>query len=129
MTTLGLSHINLRAGRELLDEIKDFYCDVVGLRVGPRPPFPGFGYWLYAGDQPIVHLSEADPGEDRSTGIATTLDHVAFDCANRHEVEDVLRRRALDYQSAVVPATRLVQLFLLDPGGNKVELNFANAVD
>ncbi len=129
MTTLGLSHINLRAGRELLDELKAFYCDVVGLRVGPRPPFMGFGYWLYCGEQPIVHLSETDPGEERDTRVATTLDHVAFDCANVAAVEEVLKRRAVQYQSTVVPASRQVQLFFRDPGGTKVELNFGTSND
>ena len=51
MTTLGLNHYNLRANRELLDALRDFYCTVVGLTVGERPPFSSFGYWLYAGDQ------------------------------------------------------------------------------
>ena len=39
MTTAGLSHINFRADRLLLDALKDFYCNAVGLQVGERPPF------------------------------------------------------------------------------------------
>ena len=39
MATLAFAHYNLRAPRKLLDELRDFYCDVVGLRVGERPPF------------------------------------------------------------------------------------------
>ena len=58
MTTGSLSHINLRAPRELLDALKNFYCEVVGLQVGERPPFPRFGYWLYAGGQPIVPIGK-----------------------------------------------------------------------
>jgi catechol 2,3-dioxygenase-like lactoylglutathione lyase family enzyme len=48
---LSFSHYNLRAPRELLDELRLFYTEVVGLEQGLRPPFPRFGYWLYAGAQ------------------------------------------------------------------------------
>jgi glyoxylase I family protein len=125
MGTTGLSHLNLRAPRELLDALKDFYCEVVGLRNGPRPPFRAFGYWLYAGSQAVVHLSEAEPGEARGTDVSGTFDHVAFDCTNRGEVESLLDRRGVSYRMARVPQSNQVQLFLKDPAGNGVELNFA----
>jgi catechol-2,3-dioxygenase len=125
MTTLGLNHINLHGDRQMLDALKEFYCDVVGLELGPRPAFPRFGYWLYAGGRPVVHLYEAAPGEERRTDVATTFDHVAFDCADSAAVEARLRQRSVEYTKALVPGTQHVQLFLSDPGGNKVELNFA----
>ena len=59
MPAIGFSHYNLRAPRALLDELREFYCDVVGLELGARPPFRSFGYWLYAGGHPVLHLSEA----------------------------------------------------------------------
>jgi catechol 2,3-dioxygenase-like lactoylglutathione lyase family enzyme len=129
MTTLALGHVNLRAPRELLDALKDFYCDVVGLRQGARPPFPGFGYWLYAGDRAIVHLYEAEPGEERRTDLQTTLDHFAFDCADRVEVEKTLKRLGVAYRTATVPSTRQLQITLRDPAGNHVELSFAGSED
>ncbi len=46
MATIGLNHYNLRAPRELLDKLKEFYCEVVGLELGQRPPLDGSGYWL-----------------------------------------------------------------------------------
>jgi catechol-2,3-dioxygenase len=127
MTTTGLNHINLHAKRDLLDALKDFYCEVVGLRVGPRPAFRNFGYWLYAGEKPVVHLWEADPEELRRTDVATTFDHVAFDCANSADIEAILRRRGVSYRTAPVPDSRRFQIFLKDPAGNGVELNFENA--
>ncbi len=124
MTTTGLNHLNLHAPRELLDELKEFYCDVVGLQVGPRPPFRNFGYWLYAEGKPIVHLYQTDPDEERDARAVTTFDHVAFDCTNRAEVEAMLARRKLHYRATEVPGTQRVQLFLKDPAGNGVELIF-----
>jgi len=124
MSTSGLSHINFRAPRALLDALKDFYCDVIGLEAGARPPFPRFGYWLYAGGQPVVHLYEAGPEEVRQTDAAGTFDHVAFDCADPGAVEARLRSRGIPFTRALVPASRQLQFFLADPAGNKVELNF-----
>ncbi len=124
MSTKGLNHVNLRAPRELLDALKDFYCDVVGLEVGARPPFPAFGYWLYAGGRPVVHLYQAGAQEVRQTSVQTTFDHVAFDCEDSEAVETLLRRRGVPFEKAIVPASRQLQLFLVDPAGNKVELNF-----
>lgn len=127
MTTTGLNHINLHAKRDLLDALKDFYCDVVGLRVGSRPAFRNFGYWLYAGDRPVVHLWEADPDEVRHANVAGTFDHVAFDCSNLSAVEAALDARGVIYRKAQPPGTRQTQVFLSDPAGNGVELNFSDA--
>lgn len=63
MPTIGLNHYNLRAAPELLAELKEFYCEVVGLELGKRMPAMSSGYWLYAGGQDILHLSEAKQGK------------------------------------------------------------------
>lgn len=125
MTTTGLNHYNLRAPRELLEQLRDFYCEVVGLELGQRPPLAGSGYWLYAGGQDILHLSQTHPGETRLTHVATTFDHVAFTCTGRVEVEARLQRHNIQFETAHMPSTSKVQLFFKDPAGNGVELNFA----
>jgi len=124
MPTIGFSHYNLRAPRALLDELRDFYCDVVGLEVGQRPPFRSFGYWLYADGHAVLHLSEAGPDEVRPALPSGTFDHAAFRCSDRAAYESKLSARGIRYRTALVPATRQVQIFLTDPAGNGVELNF-----
>jgi catechol-2,3-dioxygenase len=126
MATLGLNHFNLRAHRELLEKLRDFYCDVVGLVVGPRPPLKISGYWLYAGEQPVLHLSEAATADIGQTDTVTTFDHVAFDCTDLAEFEARLARLGIRYHMNRVPQTTRVQLFVRDPAGNGVELNFAS---
>jgi catechol-2,3-dioxygenase len=123
----GLNHYNLRAPRPLLEALRDFYRDVIGLEVGQRPPFRQHGYWLWAGGAPILHLSEAEPGEERSAHAVNTFDHAAFSCADRAGIERRLRQLGVAYETSRVPQTGQVQLFLTDPAGNGVELNFANA--
>lgn len=124
MPIRGFDHYNLRAARPLLDQLRDFYRDVVGLTVGDRPPFRRFGYWLYAGDRPVLHLSEADYTETRSTAATTTFAHAAFDCTDRAAFERRLGEHGIRYRVAKVPITNQVQLFFLDPAGNGVELGF-----
>lgn len=127
MPTLGLDHYNLRAPRELMEALRGFYCEVVGLSVGPRPPFGSFGYWLYAGGQAVLHLSETRAGESWVAGAASTFDHAAFRCAGRGEFERRLTQSGIAFETARVPGNGQVQLFVTDPAGNGVELIFASA--
>jgi catechol-2,3-dioxygenase len=108
----------------VLDELRDFYRDVVGLTVGDRPPFRRFGYWLYAGDHAVLHLSLSDDGELRSQTAATTFAHAAFNCTDRAEFETRLQRLGIPYRTAQVPLLNIEQLFFHDPAGNGVELQF-----
>lgn len=124
MPTTGFSHFNLRAPRAMLEELRTFYCEVVGLAVGPRPAFRSFGYWLYAGNQAVLHLSEAMADETRSARGSSTFDHAAFTCTDRHGFERVLAQHGIPFERAEVPQTGQLQLFFEDPAGNGVELNF-----
>lgn len=120
-----LNHYNLRASREMLDRIRDWYRDTLGLEDGARPPFNNFGYWLYAGGRPILHLSEAGREERHPAPGAGTFDHVAFTCTDIATMRARLDSLGIAYRTADVPLTRQRQLFLSDPAGNGVELNFS----
>ena len=87
MRIIDFIHYNLRAPRDLLDALRSFYTEVVGLEQGERPPFTRFGYWLYAGSQDVLHLTEASPEEIRSVEAVTTFDHASFNCTGRKEIE------------------------------------------
>ena len=126
MPVQAFDHYNLRAPRALLDELCAFYRDVVGLTVGERPPFRRFGYWLYAGVRPVLHLGEADPQDVCDARVEGTFNHASFTCTNRREFERRLADLHIDYRTASVPLTGQVQLFFRDPAGNGVELCFAS---
>lgn len=130
MPVEGLNHYNLRAPREILDRLRDWYRDAIGLEVGERPPFRFHGYWLYAGKRPILHLSEASPGEAHAVPGNGTFDHVAFSCTGIAAMRARLDAAGIRYRVADVPLTGVRQVFLEDPAGNGVELNFdASAAD
>src|SRR6185369_13824335 len=57
-----LDHYNIETVN--LEETIKFYCEVLGLYVGDRPPLPFPGAWLYAeNNQPTIHLIGTNPGE------------------------------------------------------------------
>ena len=126
MPVRAFDHYNLRAPRALLDDLCAFYRDVVGLTVGPRPPFRRFGCWLYAGERPVLHLGEADAGESCDAPVSGTFNHASFDCTGKREFEARLAALGIEYRTARVPLTGQEQLFFRDPAGNGVELQFAS---
>mgnify|MGYP003585796804 FL=1 len=125
MPVAGLNHFNLRAPPALLEELRRFYVEVIGLEEGPRPPFRSRGHWLYAQGRDILHLTEAAPDEARATHAATTFDHIALSCTDADAMQARLRRHGIDYSVDDVPSTSQKQVFLRDPAGNGIELNFA----
>lgn len=125
MSIRGLAHINLRAPAPLIERLRTFYVEVIGLRVGPRPPFRSQGYWLYGGDLDLMHLTIDPSMTGDEPGRTGWLDHFAFAA---HDLDATLARldaAGVAYQIDRVPSSGEIQLFLHDPAGVGVELNFA----
>ncbi|WP_428538855.1 VOC family protein [Rhodopila sp.] len=131
MPAQSLNHYTIKV-RDL-EHTKDFYQDIVGLKVGDRPPLAFPGYWLYCGDVPTVHLignRAEDPviGDHASQPAATgRLDHIAFSCNGLKEMRSNLQARDIKFDERVLPRLNMTQLFYLDPDGISVECNFEAA--
>ncbi len=120
MFVKGLDHFNIWASDA--DVLKHFYCDIVGLKVGPRPPLNFPGVWLYSGDQAIIHvnLGEKPPGDN--TGA---VDHLAFAASRRAGRVDCTCWSAKEFNiRAQTVAGGVHQVFCSDPNGVKIEFNF-----
>jgi glyoxylase I family protein len=122
MPITGLDHINITAPAEMIEACRRFYADVLGLRDGERPPFRSSGYWLYAGERAVVHLTVADTGV---VSGSAALDHFAFVGEDYDAMVAVLRAQEIAYRVTEVPLTGQVQIFLRDPAGVGIELGFA----
>ena len=128
METVGLSHFNITTPYELLEKVRDFYVEVVGLAVGERPGFRRNGFWLYAGNEPIVHLTACE-AQDARNGIEIGLnffDHIALACKGLSGVVERLKRLDIPYQVVRIPSLGQIQVFVRDPAGIGLELNFVN---
>ncbi len=120
---MKLDHINIRAPRALLEHEKRFFCEQLGLHEGERPAFGSHGYWLYAGDTAVVHLSEGDA----RTGIGGQghFDHAAFRSTGLQGLLATLDRHGTEYRLARVPELDLTQVFVDSPAKVRIEINFA----
>jgi catechol 2,3-dioxygenase-like lactoylglutathione lyase family enzyme len=117
----GFQHLNIRTAD--LERARDFYVRVLGVRVGERPPFTSIGYWLYLGKQPIVHLVQLADGDTREAGSGR-VDHVAFHGVDLDGTRATLKAAGIPFREAVVPRDHTVQIFIHDPDGLEIELNF-----
>jgi catechol 2,3-dioxygenase-like lactoylglutathione lyase family enzyme len=98
-----------------------FYAEMLGLKAGYRPPISRPGVWLYAGDQPVLHVIDPIKMPSEPAGV---LDHMAFNATGIKEVAAKLKARGIDYALQQQGETGMWQMFFLDVNGAKVELNF-----
>jgi catechol 2,3-dioxygenase-like lactoylglutathione lyase family enzyme len=124
MGVRGLNHFNITASADVIERVKDFYVEVLGLAVGERPGFRRAGFWLYACAEPVVHLTTCDGEDARTPHARSTFDHVAFSCEGLQEIVERLERSGVAYEVDEVASLGQVQLFLRDPAGVGLELNF-----
>jgi extradiol dioxygenase family protein len=120
---LSINHIQLVAEKDLVIQLRDFYCNVVGLTEGFRPAFERFGFWLYIKDRDVLHLITPKKGDGRSLQ-KSSFDHIAFKTTNYQGVLQKLKTLSIPFEEKPIPGMTAHQIFLLDPAGNRVELNF-----
>ena len=123
MPATEINHVNFRTDRETMQKLKDFYCDIIGLTVGKRVASTTYGYWLYIGDNDVVHLAEYKTSEPPKLNVHGTYDHVSFTFTDMPIMEAHLIKNAVPYTTRIL-ANGVRQINLKDPAGNGVELNF-----
>ena len=117
-----------------LVKTRDFYCEILGMNEGFRPELGFPGYWLYLGEIACVHIAEWETYTRHSlqAGIPVSspapgtgaADHIAFRGSNADDILQRLHQHEITYGRNDVPEAGLLQLFVTDPNGVKVELNF-----
>jgi catechol 2,3-dioxygenase-like lactoylglutathione lyase family enzyme len=116
-----------------LEKTRAFYCDVLGLRLGPRPPFNFEGLWIYVGDVAAIHVAgrasyddtsrTADNPADPVKHGSGSVDHIAFAATDYDELVASFDRHGVKWRATRVPASDLRQLFVFDPDGIQIEIN------
>jgi catechol 2,3-dioxygenase-like lactoylglutathione lyase family enzyme len=126
----GLQHFTIEP--QDLEKTREFYVDVLGLEVGDRPPLDFPGYWLYSGGQATVHLMGTRKpregivvrGTEKKYEDTGRLDHIAFAGSDVEGVRKRLHSKSVKFRESIVPRSGDTQIFLYDPDGVGVELNF-----
>lgn len=137
MPVSKLAHYSIRTSD--LEKSRAFYTRVLGLREGFRPPFSFPGIWLYTGadesDYGVVHIIGVNANDPQGlheylgsrAGAATgtgTVDHIAFLAKGVEEFRATLRREGYTWRDRTVPSLGLHQVFVEDPSGVTIEMNF-----
>lgn len=129
MTVEALDHVNI-VTRDL-DRAERFYRDLLTLetRAAPPPLTHETARWMYdSGGRAVLHLNSlAAPrhfDRDMTAGPTGALHHVAFRCVGYDDVLARVVALGIDHRSNAVTAAGLRQIFLSDPDGVLLELNF-----
>ncbi len=132
MTVEALDHVNIITAD--LDRAEAFYRDLLQLdsRAAPPPLTPANARWMYdSGGRAVVHLNSlaAPRAFDRpvAPGPTGALHHVALRCAGHADTLARIAAMALDHRGNDLPAIGLRQIFVSDPDGVLLELNFFGA--
>ena len=146
---MEIKRINHYSIRTLdVEASRKFYTEIIGLAVGPRPVFPFPGFWLYNGTPPadldhasgnygIVHVMGVDPNDPQGLidtlgykepetlkGSTGALDHIALAVTGRAGMLERCRRSDVSFFERTVPTLGLHQVFIKDPDGVTIELNY-----
>ena len=120
-----------------MDKTRDWYCTVLGMEEGPHPDFGFPVYWMYLNGRDVVHIGQSakHAGENQknylggasgNTGSGTgAIDHIAFRATGLKAMLAHLRAHGIEFSERRASNQALHQLFMHDPNGVKIELNFA----
>lgn len=135
---MPLSHIeHFLVAADDIDATRDWYARVLGLRPGPHPDFGFPVHWMYSGGVDLVHVgpSAAKAGEiqkkylgraSQDAGAGTgAIDHIAFRATGLRGMLEHLKKEKIAFTQRRANGQALFQMFLYDPNGIKVELNYA----
>jgi len=120
MATTGINHFTV-----LTDDVPHtvrFYGDLLGLADGPRPPLGFPGAWLYAGEQPVLHIVGGRARDELRAGV---IDHMAFSASGLAATLARLDAHGVEYACRQQQGSGVWQVFFHDPNGAKVELDFS----
>ena len=123
MSVQGMNHFTVLS--DDLETTRQFYCDLLGFEVGDRPNFQFPGYWLWVGDQPILHGIHRSQLHEHRAGV---IDHMAFTATDLPGTVAKLEKAKVTWELRRLPAESVRggtwQLFFDDPHGGKVEFDF-----
>jgi len=132
MPLTELNHYFVRAND--LEKTKDFYVRVLGFQVMERPNFPFPGYWLGVNGKIQVHMGPAGIENQELYYLGTpknpvnhktgVVDHIAFLASEPREFVERFRKEGMAFRPRSLPESELYQLFIEDPNGITIELNF-----
>ena len=125
MSVGTLDHFNIRTRK--LDDTVRFYEDVMGLEKGSRPNFAFPGAWMYSEGKAVVHIVDISKTDEAQKPDSGVVHHVAFASRGFDGMKQRLESKKMPYDARQVPGGDLWQIFVDDPNGVMIELNYEAA--
>jgi catechol 2,3-dioxygenase-like lactoylglutathione lyase family enzyme len=125
MSVGTLDHFNIRTSK-LKDTIR-FYEDILGLKSGDRPNFTFPGAWMYSEGKAVVHLVDISKTDEQQKPDSGVVHHVAFASRDFAGMKQRLQTKSMAFDARQVPGGALWQIFVRDPNGVMIELNYEAA--
>ncbi len=123
---------------------RDWFVDNLGFRNGEHPEFGFPVYWLYIGNQDVIHIGKARHSQHQDTYLKAPtdkkdddfsaagapgsgrIDHLCLNCEGIEEFIERLTTNGVEFNERKAHNSNLYQLFMREPiNGLKIELNFA----
>ena len=123
--TMQLNHVAIHVAD--VEKSVAFYRDVLGLVRIERPDFNFPGAWLYSDGRAIVHLVDLSPSSEPQKPDSGVVHHVAFISRGFRAMKERLRGKGVSFDSREVPGGDVWQIFIRDPNGVMIELNYETA--
>jgi catechol 2,3-dioxygenase-like lactoylglutathione lyase family enzyme len=127
MQLTDIQHVAIKT--KDLEATNKFYTEILGMKLAKRPDFDFPGSWLQMGNT-MIHTLAGYAGEDKDgkhpRGSAA-VDHLALGAVGFDAFRQKFIDNDLEWRQFAIPSFGLWQLFVKDPSGIIIELNFTAA--
>ena len=109
-----------------LEATDRFYTDILGMSFADRPEFDFPGSWYNIGST-MVHIMAGYAGLDtqgKPTDGGASVDHIALFAQGFDDYKKKFEAHDIEWRQFSIPPVKLWQLFVHDPNGVLIELNF-----
>jgi len=126
MPVLDLHHVAIKSKN--LKATEKFYTKVLGMKKVPRAEFPFPGVWLQMGET-MFHIyggsaAKTHAGNFKYSPKDSPIDHIALSAKGFDKMKENFKKQRCTWRQNDVRDFKIWQLFLEDPSGVIIELNF-----
>ncbi|GAF64405.1 hypothetical protein BTS2_1298 [Bacillus sp. TS-2] len=118
---ISLHHVSLNVKN--LEQSKNFYQNIIGLKELERPNFGFPGAWYEIGSHQLHLIVEGDAYLEKSNNLNSKRDHFAIRVESYFNTLAYLKEKKLEVEENPMSKSGFAQIFCKDPDGNLIEFH------